>query len=421
MKPKRWVIVLCCCMLLMCLASCDGTSLNKQEEIKITYTSMMGDLKKKAKGSTLVCWYQNEEDGAWLHDAAAAFHEKYGYQVEVVYYDGINYLEDLNHANAMKAGPDVFIMSNENLLKGTMAGLIQENLCYDESFWNDYYPQTAQVAATVKNKSYGYPVYFDTYFLIYDANLISEPPATFEDIQIFLDDYEDIGNEKAIFRFDVSDPYIDTMFMGAYADLFGENGDDDTSFSVNHRTVIRAMEYYQTVSDYFSIDIQTISYEKIKKNIRDGALIFGICKGDIVKVMNQDAQHTNYKLALLPDLNEKIESRGLSVTHSAYVNEYANHSEIANMFGIYLSYEYCENQFQANGKFAVRKNVDVMRENENLQAIYQQYENSLAIPKALEIGDFWNYSEMAYRNIWMGKDVKEEMDALQEKMEERLK
>ncbi|CCY58974.1 unknown [Clostridium sp. CAG:632] len=68
---------------------------------------------------------------------------------------------------------------------------------------------------------------------------------------------------------------------------------------------------------------------------------------------------------------------------------------------------------------AVRSDID--RSDANDALAYEQYCNTVSLPKALENGDFWIYSEICFKNIWNGNDVATELNALQEKMDARLK
>ena len=73
---------------------------------------------------------------------------------------------------------------------------------------------------------------------------------------------------------------------------------------------------------------------------------------------------------------------------------------------------------EASGDLNIAKTILSVCENDIL--IYEQYTQSNTIPKALEMGDFWTYSELAFSKIWEGEDVKTELTNLQELIRQRL-
>ena len=102
----------------------------------------------------------------------------------------------------------------------------------------------------------------------------------------------------------------------------------------------------------------------------------------------------------------------------AFVNSHSVNRYAANLFAAYMSYEYAGNQYELTKKVATRQkleNVDA-----NRQIIYEQYKASKALPKALEMGEFWLKSESTYENIWQGNDVKSELNELQTYMKDRF-
>jgi hypothetical protein len=197
----------------------------------------------------------------------------------------VNLFEDLNQANQKGEGPEVYLAGNDQLELAVLGGMTEENYLLSDDFWQDTYPETAKSAVTYQEKQYGYPVYFDTYCLVYDANLLENAPASIDDILTFADEYEDTGSTKAIFRWDVADPYINTMFLAAYANLFGENGDDSTVFQINDDNCVAAMEYFQSLSAYLWMNKNNISHDTIINRIEEGTLVLGLCKSDILPVL----------------------------------------------------------------------------------------------------------------------------------------
>ena len=269
----------------------ENTAVSKPE----SYDEMMSYWKNEAEDLPIVCWYSDETDKDWLETSAKEFEKQYGIPVNVVRYDGVQMLEDINRSNREGSGPDMYITGNDQLEFAVLGGIVTENTSFDDDFWKENYPEVAKRALTYKEKQYGYPLYFDTYCLVYDAELLNDAPASIDDILVFLDEYEDTGSTKAVFRWDVADPYINTMFVAAYADLFGENGDDGSSFMINGDKETEAMKYYQSLSEFLWMDKTNISHETVINRIKEGTLVLGLCKSDILPVLYEmsDAETDN--------------------------------------------------------------------------------------------------------------------------------
>lgn len=443
MKLKRLAGIVMSALFAGCLFGCGNTKKPEQEvSLPKDYDGLMSYFKGKADTREVSCWYSNEEDKAWLESAAQDFEKAYGTKVNLVYYDGVNLFDDLNQANQNGTGPEVYLASNDQIELAALSGMAEENTWISDELWKENYPETAKKAVTYKEKQYGYPVYFDTYCLVYDANLLENAPASIEDILTFADAYEDTGSTKAIFRWDVADPYINTMFLASYANLFGENGDDSTAFLVNNDSCIASMEYFQSLSAYLWMNKSNISHDTIMKRIQEGTLVLGLCKSDILPVLYEmhggaalentmdgqagnditenegTTEETNYQIAYVPSLTSELSSIAFSTTYSAFINPYGEDTALGNLFALYLSIGQADKQFAGNGKLPV---VNLKDGFDGMQAvIYAQYLNSEPVPKVMVLGDYLSESGIAFDAIWGGKDVKEQLDWLQMTMEEKL-
>lgn len=418
------------------LTACDG-SVATVSERPTDYEGMMQQWKQESTGESAVCWYTNEADKKWLETASKAFEKQFGKKIQCIYYDGASFFDDLNQANQNGSGPDLYIMGNDQIELARNGGMAEVNDAFSEQFWDEYYPTVAKKAMTYGEKQYGYPIYFDTYCLVYDAALLQNAPASIDDILAFLDEYEDTGSTKAIFRWDVADPYVNSMFYAAYAELFGENGDTSTAFKVNDEKSIAAMTYFQSLSAYLWMDKNNISHDTVMNRIKDETLVLGLCKSDILPTLyemqkaktdtteameNEESSSeavANYQISYVPSLTSELSSGVFSTTYGAFVNPNANDAALANMFALYLSYGYADQQFVGNGKLPVISQKDQF---DDLQSvIYAQYQNSIPIPKVMVLGDYLAQSAIAFDAIWDGKDVTEQLNQLQSAMDEKIK
>ncbi|MCM1179032.1 MAG: extracellular solute-binding protein [Clostridium sp.] len=431
MRQKIFAGIFIFILLFGCLAGC-GIQKEQEQPVSVPkdYKGLMSYWQGRTVLKELTCWYTNDEDKAWLETVAGDFEKEYGAKVNLVYYDGVSLFDDMNQANQKGSAPDVYLAGNDQIELAVLSGMASENTWLADSFWQEYYPDTAKKAVTYKGRQYGYPVYFDTYCLVYDANLLPNAPASIEDILNFADEYEDTGSTKAIFRWDVADPYINTMFLASYAELFGENGDDSEAFKVNDEKCIEAMEYFQSLSAYLWMNKNNISHDTIKNRIREGTLVLGLCKSDILPVLYEmqdgntengaenaeetDQEETDYRISYVPSLTDVLSTTTLSTTYGAFVNPYGADTNLGNLFALYLSVGAADKQYAGNGRLPV---VNGEQETDSLQSvIYAQYLNSEPVPKVMALGDYLSEGGIAFDAIWGGADVKEQLDRLQKTM-----
>lgn len=454
MKRNRIVSLLIGMLCIVLLSGCGADTVQDESVVPVGYDEMMGTWKQQVVEDTVTCWYTSDTDKAWLTQMSEMFQQEYGIGVQLVYYDGVSLFDDMNRANQSGMGPGVYLIGNDQLELARNSGMLAENTAFDDTFWDANYPLTAKRALTYGDKQYGYPVYFDTYCLVYDANLLENAPASIDDILAFLDEYEDTGSTKAIFRWDVADPYINTMFIASYAQLFGENGDDVSRFKVNDAKSIEAMEYFQSLSAYLWMDKSNISHDTVMRRIQDGTLVLGLCKSDILPALyemqenavttepdtedasedeesgqgedqtesseeaGQEEDRTDYQISYVPSLTAELSSTTLSTTYGAFVNPYAADEAAANMFALYLSYAHPELMYDGNGKLPVIEKKDSFDDMQSV--LYAQYLNSKPVPKVLVLGDYLSESSIAFDAIWSGKEVKAQLDSLQDIMEQKI-
>lgn len=439
MKKRIIAYLLICILVIGVLAGCAMPTKQKEDAAPepVSYKGLMEQWKETSTEDNLTCWYTGNEDKEWLENMAEKFEKEYSIKVNLVYYDGVSFFDDMNQANQKGDGPEVYLMGNDQLELARNSGMAEENTWLDEAFWKEYYPEVAKNAVTYQDKQYGYPVYFDTYCLVYDANLLDNAPASIDDILTFLDEYEDTGSTKAVFRWDVADPYINSMFIASYANLFGDKGDTSSEFKVNDANSIAAMEYFQSLSAYLWMDKSNISHDTVMHRIKDGTLVLGLCKSDILPTLyemqstekkaesgteedsdeNKDA--TDYQVSYVPSLTAELSSTTFSTTYGAFINPYGRDTALGNMFSLFLSYECADSQYSGNGKLPV---INQKEKFDNMQeVIYAQYLNSKPIPKVMVLGDYLTESGIAFDAIWDGKDAKEQLDWLQNTMEQKIK
>jgi arabinogalactan oligomer/maltooligosaccharide transport system substrate-binding protein len=121
-------------------------------------------------------------------------------------------------------GPDLFIWAHDWIGKFAEAGMLEPIDDYvTDDVLNGFAPM-AQEAMQYKGHYYAMPFAAETVALIYNKDMVSEPPQTFDEMKAIMEQYSDPDNEK----YGIAYP-IDAYFLSAWAHAFGGYYFDDQS------------------------------------------------------------------------------------------------------------------------------------------------------------------------------------------------
>ena len=464
---------------------------------------------------TIYFWYTDEALTDYLGSAAVAYGEAHDVRVIPVLASGLEYLEEINKASIQSENmPDLYIISNDSLEKAFLAGLASP---ISEESWGEIkeeYPDAARLAVTYKNKTIGYPFYFETSSLLYNRTYLeefarsqieaerdaaegeaamadfeengpeeegqgnedaqagessqeggntqgdgtsqadadaqnegglqeggegsgedgTEPdgemealvdervkellPSTIDDILNFANEYNAPEQVEAIFKWDVTDIFYNYFFAGNYMIVGGAAGDNTENMNIYNKDAIDCLKVYQALNQFFSIDTKEISYEKVLNDIMEGKIVYTVATTDAVAKLEEAKGNGDfayeYSIAPVPDINEELLTRSLSVTNCVAVNGYSDKQELARDFARFLTCEYTDTLYSRTGKVAARYGVDYG--NINLQEFVNEYEVSVPMPKMVETSNFWVELEIAFAQIWDGADANDRLRQLSEQI-----
>lgn len=428
---------------------------------------------------TLYFWYTDEALTDYLGSAAVAYGENHDVRVIPALTSGLEYLEEINKASIQSENPpDLYIISNDSLEKAFLAGLASS---VEEESWGEIkeeYPDAARLAVTYKNKTIGYPFYFETSSLLYNRTYLeefaksqieaerdaaegeaamagleeNEPedgdmpdtsegavqeewadeelqalvdervkeilPSTIDDILGFANEYNSPEQVEAVFKWDVTDIFYNYFFAGNYMIVGGAAGDNTANMNIYNKDAIECLKVYQALNQFFSIDTKEISYDKALNDFMEGKIVYTVATTDAVAKLEEAKKNGDfsyeYGIAPVPDINEELLTRSLSVTNCIVVNGYSEKQDEAEDFARFLTCEYTDTLYSRTGKVAARYGVDYG--DLNLQEFVNEYEISVPMPKMVETSNFWVELEVAFSQIWDGANVNDRLRSLSEKI-----
>lgn len=432
-----------------------------------------------ARKETIQLWYTDEALTDYLNNKAVAFYEETDIRVEVKLVSGLEYLENINQASVSgeQALPDVYIITNDSLEKAYLAGLATKiedaGLLADTS----KYTGAARNAVTYQDKLIGYPFYFETSALLYNksylermaleavlnqhpeynplanSNVASEEddaageltgitvdmlpqeaqslvsvmqqnliPDSVVDILNFADQYSAPQGVEYFFRWDVSDIFYNYFFVGNYINVGGEAGDKKEQIDIYNTGSIGSLMAFQEMGRFFSVDDEETSYTDIMQEFLEGKTIFTIATSDALQLLETAKEEGTflheYGVAALPDINEQMATKGMSVTNALVINGYSMHKEAANRLAAYLSDEASADLYAKSGKIPAR--MQVSYDNPNMAVYVKNYEKSVPMPKMVETSNFWVELEICFAKVWNGENANTELRKLSEQIKTQL-
>ena len=445
--------ILCSCMVLYVVFAGVNQQINNEEP---TITN----------GESVVIWYTDEVMTDYLSACAVAFHEKYDVRVIPQLHSGLEYLESVYDASVRGEDvPDLYIISNEALEKAYLAGLASEITDMQGVVNTKNFPVAALNAVSYDGIIVGYPYYFETSVLLYNQSYIYESaknllmaaetnddstgevednqaaskvtevseeeiqnkisemlPTTFDGLLSFANDYDAPANVETVFKWDVSDIFYNYFFVGNYLNVGGSCGDDPEQIDIYNLDAIKAMQVYQDMNQFFAFETEDLTYDSVIQEFIEGKVVLTTATSDVIKRLDsakeEGAFTYEYGLKEIPDLNEEMQTKSMSVTNTLVINGLSDKQDAANLFATYLIDEEISSLYQKTGKIPSRTSAAVA--DEKTKVFYEEYSESAPVPKMMVTSNFWVELEITFSNIWSGKGVSKCMQSLSEMIMEQV-
>lgn len=344
-------------------------------------------------------WYTDEAMGTYLAAASGSFGQEHNVTVTPRQMSAIDYLENINWQNIEETGiVDVYILNSESLEKAYMAGLMAP---VDRELSG--YPETAVSACRYQGKTVAMPVYFETEYFLYNKDIVSEAPESFQAIIDFASSDEMTGenaevyqNIETVLKWDVLDLFCNYQFVGAYLNLGGADRDDRSVIDIDNERVLEALTFYKELNQSMYFDAQEVNYDSMLQSFLEGRLLYMIGKTESLPLLQQSGM--NYGISAIPPLTDELDSRGISVNYVAAVNPYSSSPGLAMELAEYIADGYADRCYELSGKLPCKR-LKAYAAEEFAHAV-DAYENSVQLPKLMDTTNFWVELEAAMSNIW---------------------
>lgn len=412
----------------------------------------------------LLIWYTDPDIRDYMEAAALETASRYQVEVRAELVSEVDYIENISERSVAEEmeGPDLYVASSALLEKAVLAGLA---VPVTDSDLSGTYSEKAVQAVTYDGTAVARPFYIETCFMLYNRYYVDpeEVPKNIEDILIYAENFEsDELTERVehIFKWNVADVIDDYMFLGAYTDLGGVNGDDKSQVTMDLERVTECMAYYQSLNQFFAIDADTVTSEEVIQEFIDGKSVFTIVNVPMLAELDRaveageipeyptEGSDSFYQVIPLPPLTDSLDSRGLSVTNSVVVNPYSSNVKAAEACARYLTQERAGQLYQEAKKLTAcksllgepeakeerkvmgyqslydrllgQKEMPAADADNKYMTVYEAYEEAAEVPKIMELSNIWLQLEVVLADIWRGADAGEKMSGFKEILETQL-
>ena len=342
-----------------------------RESLDTLFPKKSEEMVGKNGRDSLYFYYSDEALTNYVSKAAVNFGEQKGVYVIPVQIPENRYLEEINLASLMgEIIPDAYIVGNDALEKAYLSGLADQIDDVQEICNTTFFDDTALNAVTYHGKKVAYPLYMDVAMLIYNKTYLQtwesqqeEPKqatlSTMDEILNIADSFDAPEGVEGIMKWNVSDIFYNYWIIGAYLKTGGDTGDDRKILNVDSDQIKNCLKMYQELNQFFYIEADKVTYESVADDFLNGRIVFTIGNTDLLTQI-EAAKATGefpyeYGVSIVPDLNDELKSRTLSVTGTVVVNGYSEHKELANEFAAYLANEMADELYLQSGKVAACK------------------------------------------------------------------
>ncbi|MCL4105087.1 UNVERIFIED_CONTAM: hypothetical protein GTU68_018794 [Idotea baltica] len=336
-----------------------------------------------------------------LETVAAKFTADLGIDVLIEEVDPLT--EKFQQAAATGEGPDIVLWAHDRFGEWAAGGLITP-VSPSDSFTSDVLP-SAMDAVSFDGKIWGYPIAVEAVSLIYNTDLISEPPANFSDIAALT-----VPEGVAPIMWDYNNTYFTMpllMANGGYAFKKVDGSYDGSETGVNNAGAVAGAAALRALID------DGLMPAGVDYGVMEGAMN----KGEVAMVINGpwawtnlDASDINFAVAPIPMVDGQKAPPFLGV-YSAAINAASPNGDLAvELLENYVLTDEGLAEWNAASTLGALadKSAAAAQSDPRVQATLVNAAIGVPMPSNPEMGAFWSAMAPALSNITTGAQSVEE-------------
>lgn len=357
----------------------------------------------------LLIWINGDKGYNGLQEVGDWFTKETGIPVEVAHPD--NATDKFQQSAATGNGPDIFIWAHDRFGEWAKSGIISE-VKPSQSVIDANYDFTWN-AVTIDGKKYGYPMAVESIGLIYNKDLIDQPPKAFEDIPAL--DTKLVKEGKHAILWDYNNTYFTWPMMAAAGGyIFAEDGQslDVTDTGVNNAGAVKGAKMLETL----------IEKGVMPRGADYGAMDAAFNKGEIAMMIsgpwawsNLKKSGINFGVTTLPTVDGHPSKPMVGVMAATLNAASPNHDlavEFLENYALSVKGLKMVNNDVPLGAVANKELMSELSSNPNIKATFENAKLGEPMPNVPAMGAFWSAMAPALQNITSGRQsVQDALDA----------
>ncbi|HIF9059565.1 TPA: maltose/maltodextrin ABC transporter substrate-binding protein MalE [Photobacterium damselae] len=362
----------------------------------------------------LTIWINGDKGYNGLAEVGKKFEADTGVKVTVAHPDALE--EKFPQMASTGDGPDIIFWAHDRFGGYAQAGLLAE-VKPTEAFKNKFTDFTWD-AVSYNGKYIGYPVAVESLSLIYNKDLVPNPPKNWEEMAALDKELQKKG--KRAIMWNLQEPFFTWPVLaadGGYAFKFTPNGYDAKNVGVNNDGAKRAMTFMKQMVDngVIAADVDYAIAES------------GFNKGDVAMTINGpwswaniDKAGVNYGVTVLPKLSGNPSKPFVGVLTAGISTASPNQDLAVEFLENYLLTDEglaTVNKDVPLGAVALKSYQKTLSKDSRIAATMDNALNGEVMPNIPQMSAFWYAEKAAIGNVLTGRQsVDDALNTVAERM-----
>ncbi|HIF9153063.1 TPA: maltose/maltodextrin ABC transporter substrate-binding protein MalE [Photobacterium damselae] len=362
----------------------------------------------------LTIWINGDKGYNGLAEVGKKFEADTGVKVTVAHPDALE--EKFPQMASTGDGPDIIFWAHDRFGGYAQAGLLAE-VKPTEAFKNKFTDFTWD-AVSYNGKYIGYPVAVESLSLIYNKDLVPNPPKNWEEMAALDKELQKKG--KRAIMWNLQEPFFTWPVLaadGGYAFKFTPNGYDAKNVGVNNEGAKRAMTFMKQMVDngVIAADVDYAIAES------------GFNKGDVAMTINGpwswaniDKAGVNYGVTVLPKLSGNPSKPFVGVLTAGISTASPNQDLAVEFLENYLLTDEglaTVNKDVPLGAVALKSYQKTLSKDSRIAATMDNALNGEVMPNIPQMAAFWYAEKAAIGNVLTSRQsVDDALNTVAERM-----
>lgn len=366
---------------------------------------------------SLHMWVNNEDIQVEAYEEIAAnFTDETGIDVEITPYDMLDQTEGISLDGPAGQGPDLFFQPHDRVGDVYLQGLAADlEFTEDQVERLESYNEEALQSFNFEGSQVGIPAVVETYGMFVNTDLVDDIPETADELLELARDLTD--GDTYGFLGDMQNLYFMYPFItseGAYLFAQDDEGNyDPQDIGLDSPEAVAGLEYYQT---FFEEDLipQGTDLEVASSLFSDGKVGM-IIDGPWEISAYRDALGDSLQVVEFPEYNGEPMNT-FSGNKGWLVSYYSENTYWATELALFLTNAE-SSEIYYNQAAELPAHLDVEIDDEFMEPIFEQTQNSHSMPNIPEMNQVWDPMADAFTFIQQGEDAQEILTETVEQIE----